>query len=146
MENNKTIAVRTHLGWNLSSFSCVATIAQWLSLLPDDGIIRRRHLMWLHRGWCSSPANAVLRFLWRESIKVSLLGLALNGTNVARKVLSISWVNRNVKNDIRKSRIGDVITTDPLRILNEQKRFYRSTGRKLNNANSISSFLNLNMP
>ena len=27
IENNRTIAVRTHLGWNLSSFSCVATIA-----------------------------------------------------------------------------------------------------------------------
>ena len=42
--------------------------------------------------------------------------------------------------------IGDAISTDPLRILNEQKRFYKnlyqSLRRNLKTAKSISSFLN----
>ena len=55
IENNRTIAVRTHLEQNLYSISCAASIAQWLSLLPDDGISRRRLFNVANRGWDFQP-------------------------------------------------------------------------------------------
>ena len=56
-----------------------------------------------------------------------------------------------MKKHIRKLYINGSITTDPLRILNEQKRFYQelyqSFNKKSNNSKEISLFLdNLNIP
>ena len=57
----------------------------------------------------------------------------------------------HVKKHIRKLYINGSITTDPLKILNEQKRFYQelyqSFNKKSNNSKEISLFLdNLNIP
>ena len=57
----------------------------------------------------------------------------------------------HVKKHIRKLSINGFLTTDPLKILNEQKRFYQelyeSINRTSNNSERISLFLdNLNIP
>ena len=57
----------------------------------------------------------------------------------------------HVKKHIRKLSINGFLTTDPLKILNEQKRFYQelyeSINRTSNNSDRISLFLdNLNIP
>ena len=57
----------------------------------------------------------------------------------------------HVKNHIRKLDINAFLTTDPLKILHEQKRFYQelyqSINRTSNNSERISLFLdNLNIP
>ena len=64
----------------------------------------------------------------------------------------INLEKRNhVKKHIRKLDINGFLTTDPLKILNEQKRFYQelyqSINRTSNNSDKISLFLdNLNIP
>ena len=110
----------------------------------------------------SSDANSTLLWTAQEELETfyekKVEGIIIrsrarwyeHGERSSKYFLNLEKRN-HVKKHIRKLHINGFLTTDPLKILNEQKRFYQelyqSINRTSNNSERISLFLdNLNIP
>lgn len=110
----------------------------------------------------SNDANSTLLWIAQEELETfyekKVEGIIIrsrarwyeHGERSSKYFLNLEKRN-HVKKHIRKLDINGVLTTDPLKILNEQKRFYQelyqSINRMSNNSETISLFLdNLNIP
>ena len=110
----------------------------------------------------SNDANSTLLWIAQEELETfyekKVEGIIIrsrarwyeHGERSSKYFLNLETRNR-VKKHIRKLSTNGFFTTDPLKILNEQKRFYQelyeSNNRMSNNSQRISLFLdNLNIP